>query len=387
MKSYWIALIAALGGFLFAGVSAKGLYAADILFNYRQVGAGRDVLIWLANILLLYLLGVCTIALLLRKCYPRRGRNQVANKQRTFLKFMVPAMLISALVVINYGSFPGAFASAEARQQWAYTEFTDYKFVVSDIQNCEPIKARVGNVKTIAPTWGKNITVRDSGSSGHYGEFTLEVIGDRGTGVANASFHIGTVIPSVEFTYAGKTEMLTCENAGDQLLTLRNETQTQTWREHIQTIAKDGGSRDLIIGSDFPKGRLRQRTFFYPKDYALPPEYDNGLAYPIGGASGESYIVYRNGLASPPLPQKYQGTQYTVAPEDIEQAIQLGQAILISQSLSAGTLNSLSQPGGDEYITAERKLCHLGACIESTTLTTRQMKQILNSGAAIPAQP
>lgn len=217
MKGYWIALIAALGGLLFAGVSAKGLYAADILFNYRQVGAGGDVLIWLAHVLLLYLIGVCAIALLLRKSDPRRGRNQTISKRRTLLKFMVPALLISTLVFINYGSFPGPFASAEARQQWAYTEFTDYKYAVSDIQNCKPIKAKVGNVKTVAPTWGKNMTVRDPGSSGHRGEFTLEVIGDKGTGVANASFHIGTTLYLVKFTHNGKTETLTCDNAGSQV--------------------------------------------------------------------------------------------------------------------------------------------------------------------------
>ena len=378
MKSYWIALIAALGGFLFAGVSAKGLYDAGILFNYRQVGAGEDVLIWFVNVLLLYLLGVCTIALLLRKCYSRRGRNLIGNKRRTLLKLMMPALLISALVFVNYGSFPGAFASAEARQQWAYTEFSDYKFALSDIQNCEPIKARVGNIKTVAPTWGRNMTVRDEGSSGHYGEFTLEVIGDRGTGIANSSFHIGTTLYKVKFTHDGKTEMLTCDNAGDQSQTSPDETPAQTWREHIQTIAKDGGSRDLLTDSD--------RPFFYPKDYALPPEFDDGFAYSIEGASGESYAIYRKGLSAPPLPQKYQGTQYTVAPEDIAPAIQLGQAVVISQSLSAGTLNSLSRPGGNKFIASEHKLCHIGACIESTTHTAQQIKQILNTGAVIPAQ-
>ena len=382
MKSYWIALT-----ILFAGVSATGLRAAGVLFNYMQVSAMGNVLILLANGFLLYLLGVCLIVLLLQKSYPRRGRHQPANKQRTLLKFIAPALLILALVAVNYRGFPGAFASAEARQQWAYTEFTDYKYAVSDIQNCEPIKARVGNVKTIAPTWGQNVTVRDPGSSGHRGEFTLEVIGDKGTGVANASFHIGTTLYAIKFTYEGKTETLTCDNAGDQWQTPRDVTEPQTWREHIQTIAKDGGSRDVMTDSDFPKGRLRQRTFFYPKDYTLPSEFDGGFAYPIREASGESYIIYRRGLSAPPLPQYLQGTQYTVAPEDIEQAIQLGQAISISQSLSAGTFNSLSQPGGDKFIALDGKLCHLGACIESTILTTQQMKQILNSGTAIPAQP
>ena len=381
MKSHWIALT-----ILFPVVSATGLYAAGVLFNYMQVSAGWNLLIQLANGLLLYLLGVCLIVILLRKRGSRGGRHQSANKLRILLKFIAPALLILALVAVNYRGFPGAFTSAEARQQWAYTEFTDYKYAVSDIQNCEPIKARVGNVKTVAPTWGQNVTVWENGSSGHRGEFTLEVVGDRGTGIANASFHLGTTLYAVKFAYRGKTETLTCDNAGDQWRTPSDEAKPQTWREHIQTIAKNGGSRDLMTDSEFPKERLRQRPFFYPKNYALPPEFDNGFAYLIGGALGESYVIYQQGLSAPPLPQYLQGTRYTVAPEDIEQAIQLGEAIIISQSLSAGTLNSLSQPGEDKFVASEHKLCHLGVCIESTTLTTQQMKQILNTGAVIPAQ-
>jgi len=212
MKSNWIALT-----ILFPWVSATGLHATGVLFNYMQVSAGEDVLIQLVNGLLLYLLGVCLIVTLRQKYDSRRGRNQPDNKQRTLLGFIAPALLISALVAVNYRGFPGAFASAKTRQQWAYAEFTDYKYAVSDIQNCEPIKAKVGNVKTVAPTWGKNMTVRDPGSSGHRGEFTLEVIGDKGTGVANASFHIGTTLYLVKFTHNGKTETLTCDNAGSQV--------------------------------------------------------------------------------------------------------------------------------------------------------------------------
>ena len=208
MKSNWIALT-----ILFPVVSAAGLYAAGVLCNYMQVSTGWNVLIQLANGLLLYLLGVCLLVILLRKRDPRRGRNQPANKRRNLLKFIAPALLILALIAVNYGGFP-AFASAEARQQWAYTEFTDYKYAVSDIQNCEPIKARVGNVTTVAPTWGKNMTVRDPGSSGHRGEFTLEVIGDKGIGIANGRFHISTSLSKVKFTDEGKTETLTCDNAG-----------------------------------------------------------------------------------------------------------------------------------------------------------------------------
>lgn len=380
VKIILVVVAAVLSGFLVTAGLVKLLSATGLWLNYRDFGAGEVVAVWAAGLLLLYLLSVYVIAILLYQRYPNRTRtlDPSQRKRRALLRLIVPALLILLLAIVNHSTFPGGFASAEARQQWAYTEFADYRYAVSDIQNCQPIQARIGSIRAIAPTWGQNTTVRDPGSSGHYGEYTLEVVGDRGIGTANSSFHIMTSLYPVKFTHKGKTETLTCNNAG-QFQTLINETRTQTWREHIQAIAKEGGSRDLMADSN--------RSFFYPKDYRLPPEYDDGFAYPIGGADGESYIIYLEGLMAPPLPQKYQGTQYTVAPEDIEQAIQLGLAIALSQSLSAETLDSFSQVGGDKFLSFDRKVCRLGACIESSTLTKKQMEKILKSGSAIPAYP
>lgn len=161
---------------------------------------------------------------------------------------------------------------------------------------------------------------------------------------------------------------------------LLNHAQQQTWRDRIEAIAKAGGSRDLRanMGS--------RRAFDYPKDYRFPSEYYNGFAYHVGGASGESYVIYRQGLSAPPLPKEYQGSQYEIAPKDIEIAVQSGQAIILSQSLSAGTFNSLDLPGGDSFFVFENKVCYLGACLTSTTLKIDHMKEILKSGSAIPAQ-
>ncbi|MBE9079453.1 hypothetical protein IQ241_19490 [Romeria aff. gracilis LEGE 07310] len=140
-------------------------------------------------------------------------RRRTSGHVATLRRAAIPVVLVFFLCLLNYSGFPGVNAPAQSRQQWAYTEFTDYKYAVSDIQNCEPIKAIVGNVKIIAPTWGKNMTVRDPGTLGHRGEFTLEVIGDKGTGIANARFHIFTSLYKVKFTDEDKTEILTCDNA------------------------------------------------------------------------------------------------------------------------------------------------------------------------------
>lgn len=216
MKNSSIISAAALGGFLATSILIKSYSAAGLWLNYREFQPGGEMVVGAASLLLLYLLSVYVIAILLYQRYPNRTRTLEPSqkKRRVLLRSIVPALLILLLAIVNDNIFPSVFASAEARQRWAYKEFTDYPHVVDDIQNCQPIQARIGNIKTIAPTWGQNVTVREPGSSGHHGEFTLEVIGDQGKGVAYSRFHIGTVLSSVKFTHEGKTEMLTCDNAG-----------------------------------------------------------------------------------------------------------------------------------------------------------------------------
>ena len=125
-KGYLVGLIAILGGFLLAGAVEAALLKGGVLLNYRELGAGGDALVLLGNFILLYGLSVYTIALLLRQVYPDRRRPKAVSRRPTRLKFILPASLILALVLLNYEGFPG-FASAETRQQWAYKEFSQYK--------------------------------------------------------------------------------------------------------------------------------------------------------------------------------------------------------------------------------------------------------------------
>ena len=212
MKNIYLVILSALLG----GLLATGLLFRAFLWNYRELSAGDMAKGWLlatvAGLLLLYLSSVYIIAILLYQYDPnqRQPWRPLQKERRALPKLVVPALLVLLWVVTNNNAFPVIFASAEARQQWAYKEFTDYRYVVDDIENCRPIQARIGDVEIIAPTWGRNITIYDHGSSGHHGEFTLEVIGDQGKGVANGSFHIGTSLSLIKFTHNGKTEMLTC---------------------------------------------------------------------------------------------------------------------------------------------------------------------------------
>lgn len=268
MKDNAVALMSTLGGLVLVGLELSPLFSLE---NYRQVHSSGGVYLWIATIYVFYLLGVYGISLLLRQTYPRRSRTfepsflvlssglgclvssllfvwiafyrpawqrpwlsilpllailsimllctrlgfwikrrKTAGRQGTLLRLVVPALLIAALFWIYNGDFPTNFASAEARQQWAYTEFTDYPSVVQEIRSCQPLTARLGEIKTVAPTWGRNFTIYDQGSSGHRGEFTLQLIGTKGTGTINFAFHIGTNVYKPKFTQNNKTNVVTC---------------------------------------------------------------------------------------------------------------------------------------------------------------------------------
>ncbi len=265
MKNNAVALMSTLGGLALAGL---GLFPSSALVNYRQVDSRGAVHFWIASIYVLYLLGVYGVSLLLRQTNPRRSRTfepsflvlssglgcvvgsllfflitlykpfadwqprllailpvmllctrlgfwvkhrKTAGRRGTLLRLIVPALLIATLFWVHNNDFPTNFASAEARQQWACTEFSAYSSVVQEIRSCQPLTVRLGEIKTVAPTWGRNFTTSDPGSSGHNGEFTLQLIGKKGTGTANFSFHIETNVYQVKFTQNNKTNLLICD--------------------------------------------------------------------------------------------------------------------------------------------------------------------------------
>ncbi len=143
----------------------------------------------------------------------RFERNKSNSTRRVLLlRALIPCAIALTLIWLHNNSFPSVNAPAEIRQEWAYIQFGDYKEVVNSIKTCQPILERVGSVKVVAPTQGRNYIISDPGSSGHQGELTLEVIGDKGVGVANFNFHIVTSVSQVRFTNRGKTETIVCRN-------------------------------------------------------------------------------------------------------------------------------------------------------------------------------
>ncbi|QLE56409.1 hypothetical protein [Nostoc sp. TCL26-01] len=145
--------------------------------------------------------------------FPRRKSSShqrvLLSRISTLIGWLV-ALLALTVIWINNSSFPGINAASVVREQWANQEFNGYKGVVETIKTCQPIIKQVGRVKYVAPTSGKNYVISDHGSSGHRGEFTLEVVGEQGIGVTNFNFHIDTVVSSGQLTYQGKTQEIVC---------------------------------------------------------------------------------------------------------------------------------------------------------------------------------
>lgn len=264
IKNGLVALASMLGGGLFVAVAAVVPFLRDFLFNYHQFwGPSYGSLV---SVLAFYLLGVYLTAVLLRQIYSNSlrtfepsflvmgnavglliaislmnclawtfsgswvlgayllsflfvllctglagsiKRQKGARRRYILLRWLVPVVLIATTL---HSSLLVTFAPAEVRQRWAYTEFSDYGYVMDSIRQCPAITGRIASIKTVAPAQGRNFTIYDPGSSGHQGEFTLEIIGPIDSGIAHSEFHIGTNLYAVQFTHSGKTEMLTCPN-------------------------------------------------------------------------------------------------------------------------------------------------------------------------------
>lgn len=114
------------------------------------------------------------------------------------------ALLINLilLAVFSYNGFPGVNAPIEMRQKWAYQRFPPYPAMVCSIKTSGEIIGKVGNIKFIAPTKGKNIYSTSDGSMAA-SEFTLEVVGEKGTGIAYIETW-GSIVTGISFEHKGK---------------------------------------------------------------------------------------------------------------------------------------------------------------------------------------
>ncbi len=142
------------------------------------------------------------------------------NKSSKYFIVKIATVLLVNLIlllVVCSTDFPGVNSPVEVRQKWAYEKFRYYPSIVCTIKQANQIKDKVGQIKFAAPTRGRNLPVIIGGSSGPSSELTLEVVGEKGTGIAYITTWAGGV-HGIYFEYQGKKTKITawstigCEN-------------------------------------------------------------------------------------------------------------------------------------------------------------------------------
>ncbi|HEY9612001.1 hypothetical protein [Allocoleopsis sp.] len=163
---------------------------------------------------------ILSIIFILHVLVVRTAYEFETNKSSKYFIVKIATVLLvnlTLLLVVCINDFPGVNAPVEIRQKWAYEKFRYYPSIVCTIKQANQITDKVGQIKFAAPTRGRNLPVIIGGSSGPSSELTLEVVGEKGTGIAYITTWAGGV-HGIYFEYQGKKTKITawstigCEN-------------------------------------------------------------------------------------------------------------------------------------------------------------------------------
>jgi hypothetical protein len=200
---------------LFKSYSRRTEYILPVAISTGSVIIGSAIFLFL---LFMMYLGVINtfffgILLLLSQWVIIRAGCTVKNNQDIFLtvdiRKIATVLLISLtlLLFVCNTDFPGVNAPVEVRQKWAYEKFMHYPGIVNSIKENNHIIDKVGSIRFVAPTKGRNLHVYLGASSGPTSELTLEVVGEKGTGIAYLTTWMGG-IHGFCFEYQGKKTKL-----------------------------------------------------------------------------------------------------------------------------------------------------------------------------------
>ncbi len=138
--------------------------------------------------------------------------NELENTKslRHLLKKIATVLLISLilLLIVCRNDFPGVTAPIAVRQEWAYKKFPGYSGIVDSIERTNEITDKVGQIKFVAPTKGRNLFLRVGAGDMPQSNLTLEVVGEKGTGVAYICTLGEWGIWGISFEYQGKKTKL-----------------------------------------------------------------------------------------------------------------------------------------------------------------------------------
>ncbi|HEY9609929.1 hypothetical protein [Allocoleopsis sp.] len=147
---------------------------------------------WSLGIILLFPLAGIKVA----------SHSQTNKTLKHFGKEFSSALLINLffLMVVCINDFPGVNAPVEARQKWAYRELYAYSSIADYIKKDKVITRNIGQIRFVAPTKGRNLLFRIGAGNMVTSELTLEVVGEKGTGIAYITA-MGGYVQDISFEY------------------------------------------------------------------------------------------------------------------------------------------------------------------------------------------
>ena len=168
---------------------------------------GRSFIVGISFIgIFVYLFTPLSIILILNILVFHAAYEFDSNKSLKYFIVKIATVLLinlTLLLVVCVNDFPGVNAPVEDRQEWAYENYKPYSQIVNSIQENHDITDKIGQIKSVAPTKGKNIILTTEKLRADNSELTLEVVGEKGTGIAYITTYAG-YISSMCFEYQGK---------------------------------------------------------------------------------------------------------------------------------------------------------------------------------------
>jgi hypothetical protein len=116
------------------------------------------------------------------------------------------ALVGMVFISLPTSTFPGPESTLDTRRQWALKTFdTSYQRSEEYLAQHPGVRAAVGRVLQSGPIPGPNRTATSPGEL--MGDFTIQVVGDRGTGVAHLKFlHMSSHTDLASYRFSGHFE-------------------------------------------------------------------------------------------------------------------------------------------------------------------------------------
>ena len=180
-----IPILIAASAFLGA-VAAFLILVFFVAIFYPQLEGNENFIINLVFLTVQYLFPVAVIYWAVFRAF-RQERITPRNFIRRIILFVAGSALVMFPMILMYprSSFPAA-ESLEKRDEWARKEFAKhYEFAKKYVGRSQRIKEDIGDIRSVAPAVNSVNKVTVAPGDPGVGSFTLEVAGEKGTGLCS----------------------------------------------------------------------------------------------------------------------------------------------------------------------------------------------------------